>query len=303
MKKKDIKEQINKLIQEIIRHDRLYYMKSDPEISDAEYDTLLNELLRLEKEYPDLKRDDSPTSRIGSDINNEFPTVEHTIPVLSLDKAYSFEEIERWLNKRFKQYREFSESSNEENKNGPGDSCEKEFTVSIEEKIDGLSVLLYYDNGILQKAVTRGDGIKGNNITRNVKTIRSIPLTINSKNEIAVRGEIYIKQSDFTELNNKYDGMYANPRNLASGVTRRKFSSEVAGIPLKIFIYEGFEKNSTAGTYNEIITRLEDYHFSLTAVKFFTKQFNFKNSDKEKDGKKATELFDNNGDSADSSEN
>ena len=122
---KKIKKQINKLIQEIIRHDRLYYMKSDPEISDAEYDTLLNELLRLEKEYPDLKRDDSPTSRIGSDINNEFPTVEHTIPVLSLDKAYSFEEIEKWLNKRFKQYREFLK--NIKNKNGPEDSYKTKF--------------------------------------------------------------------------------------------------------------------------------------------------------------------------------
>ncbi|HOV13212.1 MAG TPA: NAD-dependent DNA ligase LigA, partial [Spirochaetota bacterium] len=217
-----VKYEIELLIKKINEADKAYYVDSKPIMSDIEYDKLFDRLKVLENEYPQFKKDDSPTKRVGSDIDDSLPEKEHKIPVLSLDKCYSSNELNEWIIKTQKK-------------------SEINIELTIEPKIDGASVVLYYENGSLITALTRGNGYVGNDITNNIKTIRSVPLNIDFKGKIAVRGEVFIKKNDFKIFNEKYaDGLYANPRNLASGSVRRLKSSETALFPLNIFIYDGY---------------------------------------------------------------
>ena len=198
-----------------------YHVLNAPTVSDREYDRLFDRLRELENKYPDLIEPDSPGKRVGSDLTSDLPDAPHTIPVLSLDKAYTADEIDKWISKTIK-------------------AAGTDLTFTIEEKIDGVSIVLYYEEGLLVRAITRGNGFVGNDVTANVSTIRSVPLRLRENATLAVRGEIYLPVARFTELNSKLDTPYANPRNLAAGSLRRIKSSEVAGIPLDIFIYEGF---------------------------------------------------------------
>ncbi|HEY9594735.1 MAG TPA: NAD-dependent DNA ligase LigA, partial [Spirochaetia bacterium] len=212
-------------------------------VSDAEYDRLFDQLVALETEFPDLALPDSPTRRVGSDLTQELPEVRHTVPVLSLDKSYTAEELSAWIGKTVR-------------------ATERPLSFVCEEKIDGSSIVLYYEKGVLARAVTRGNGEIGNDVTGNVKTIGAVPLRLSRDVTVAVRGEIFLARSLFSTINAKMEEPYANPRNLASGTLRRVKSSEVAGVPLSIFVYEGFFE-APPPTHHEILEELEDLGFRL----------------------------------------
>ncbi|MDC7228202.1 MAG: NAD-dependent DNA ligase LigA [Spirochaetales bacterium] len=243
MNKMEIQEEIRRLSDLLRLYQHKYYVLAAPEVEDLEYDRLFDRLQKLENENPEFKSDDSPTARVGSDLASDLPEAKHSIPVLSLDKAYTAGEVESWMLKTDK-------------------NAGRELGFSIEEKIDGISIVLYYEKGLLKRAVTRGNGFVGNDVTANVKTIGSVPLRLPEPVDLAVRGEIYLPLDKFEELNKKMDPPYANPRNLAAGTIRRIKSSETAKIPLDIFIYEGFFENQPS-EHKEIIARLESLGFRL----------------------------------------
>jgi len=229
MSLEEIKKQIEKLRKEIKRHDYLYYVLNQPEISDYEYDQLLKKLEELEKKYPQLITPDSPTQRVSGEIAKEFKSVKHTIPMLSLENTYSPEEIIEW-EKRVKKILE-------------GQSCE----FVVEPKIDGVSCTILYKNGLLVLGATRGDGETGEDITLNIKTIHSIPLSLRESSKypvpsiFEVRGEVYIDKNEFEKLNKKLQDnneiTFANPRNAAAGSIRQKDPKVTAERPLKFFAH------------------------------------------------------------------
>ncbi len=240
----NVKEKIDKLSKEILKHQYLYYVKSMPEISDKEYDRLFDELVELEKKYPKYAWKNSPTKRVGSDINNDFPVKKHSIPVLSLDKEYTVNGIKEWINKTIKNF-------------------ELPLSFVIEEKLDGASIVIYYRNGEFDYALTRGNGYEGNDVSNNVKTISQVPLVLNKKVNLAVRGEIYIERDDFIKYNKEFENRYSNPRNLAAGSLRNIKSSFVSNIPLKVFVYEGYFENSSFFSHIEVLKELKDLGFRI----------------------------------------
>jgi DNA ligase (NAD+) len=197
------------------------YSAGRPLVSDLEYDKLFDELKAFEDAHPDQRLAWSPTQRVGSDLSADFPEFRHTVPVLSLDKAYTADEVFAWLDKTAK-------------------LTNRPLAVTAEQKMDGLSLVLYYEEGVLVRAVTRGDGTTGNEVTANVRTMPSVPLKLSRPLTMAVRGEVFLPKSDFARLNAELDEPYANPRNLAAGTLRRVKSAEVAKVPLRIFVYEAF---------------------------------------------------------------
>jgi len=240
----DTKKKIEELSKEILRHQYLYYVKAQSEISDREYDRKFDELLELEKKYPELASENSPTKRVGSDLDNAFPEKEHTIPVLSLDKEYTGEELEKWLTKTIK-------------------NANQELSFVVEEKIDGASIVLYYKTGQLESALTRGNGIVGNDVIENVRTIKQVPLVTGETTDFTVRGEIYIKKSEFDTYNQTFDNKYSNPRNLAAGSLRNIKSSVVANVPLNIFTYEGFFEKTITNDHILALSKLKELGFRI----------------------------------------
>ncbi len=241
----DPRQEIESLSDKLRTYQRAYYVDARPLVSDLEYDRLFDRLQKLEDEYPDLRFADSPSQRVGSDLSSEFPEVAHTIPVLSLDKAYSSGEVSSWMTK--------TEAK-----------VEQELSFVVEEKMDGVSIVLYYEKGMLVRAVTRGNGLVGNDVTANIKTIASIPLRIPTDESVAVRGEVFLPKEAFLTLNKRMETPYANPRNLAAGTIRRIKSSEVAKVPLRIYVYEGFwEGDHPFIDHISILAELSSYGFSL----------------------------------------
>jgi DNA ligase (NAD+) len=241
--RKEAQKRVAELSKELRDCQRAYFVDSRPLVSDAEYDRLFDELTALETRFPDLVQPDSPTRRVGSDLTQELPETAHTIPVLSLDKSYTADELSAWIAKTVR-------------------NAERELSFVCEEKIDGASMVLYYEKGILARAVTRGNGLVGNDVTANVKTIGAVPLRLPRPVTVAVRGEVFLARSLFDSINATMEEPYANPRNMASGSLRRVKSSEVAGIPLSIFVYEGwFEK--AAATHRETLEELGALGFRL----------------------------------------
>ncbi len=264
-----IKEEIDKLTEELKVYQDKYYKEGISLVSDNEYDRLTDKLIELEKEHPELQHPDSPTKRVGSDLTNDFPEVRHTIPVLSLDKAYSDEAVLDFFSR----------------------SIQKEggaLSFAAEEKIDGISMVLYYEKGMLVRAVTRGNGEIGNDVTPNIMTMRSVPLSLPEAVDIAVRGEVYLEKADFERLNASEPDeskRAANPRNLAAGTVRRQKSNEAARVPLTIFCYEGFwnDKSETPADHLHILSRLRDLGFRINPhLAFF-------DSDKQKAKKKLSD--------------
>lgn len=237
-------EEVVEISNKLRAYQKAYYIDSKPLVSDLEYDRLFNRLVEIETNYPNLKLEDSPSQRVGSDLDSSFEEVEHTIPVLSLDKAYSDLEVLSWIDKTQKK-------------------VENNVNFVLEQKIDGISIVLYYENGLLKKAVTRGNGTIGNDVTSNVKTIKNVPLKLNENISVAVRGEIYLEKDVFLKINKTLEQPFANPRNLCAGTIRRKKSSESAKIPLNIFIYEGFfdENYYTFNSHVEILSKLKALGF------------------------------------------
>ena len=227
----NIEDKIENLREEIRDHDYRYFILADPSISDVEYDKLVKELEKLEKENPHLITPDSPTQRVGKDLTKVFNPVSHKIPMLSLANTYNEEEL-------FDFDRRVREALPQDEK--------IEYVVEL--KIDGASVSLHYFNGSLNTAATRGDGFVGEEITTNVKTIKAVPLKIkkvssisHSLNDIEVRGEIFINIDDFVKLNkereDKGEKLFANPRNSTAGTLKMQDPKIVAKRPLNIFVY------------------------------------------------------------------
>ena len=229
MDKEKAKKRLKTLREEIRKNDYLYYVLNKPVISDSKYDRLMDELKKIENQYPDLITPNSPTQRVGAAPLDEFETVKHTKPMLSLDTALKEEDIKRF-----------------------DERLKKELDIdlieySVEPKLDGLSVELIYKNGHLTRGSTRGDGENGENVTENIKTIRAVPLVLRKKDLavpeiLAVRGEVIMNISDFEEFNKQLilqnEQPLANPRNAAAGTLRRLDPNETAQRPLDINFYE-----------------------------------------------------------------
>ncbi len=223
MNKSEAKKEIQRLREEINDHNYKYYVKDNPVISDYEFDQLLKKLEELESQFPELITPDSPTQRVGGEPVDGFTTVAHKIPMLSLGNTYNYDEL-----------REFNERVEK-------NVGEVEYVV--EPKIDGAGVALLYENGILTRGATRGDGVRGDDITSNLKTIYSIPLKLrgNVLKNVEVRGEVYMSLSGFKKYNKnqteKGEAVFANPRNAAAGSLRQLNPKIVASRPLDIFVY------------------------------------------------------------------
>lgn len=216
-----MEERINELIDKINKASYEYYALDNPTITDQEYDDLYNELLRIEEKYPELKRVDSPTNRVGGQALEKFEKVTHETPMLSFDDIFNSDEIESFDNRIKK--------------------VVKNPSYTLEPKMDGLSGSLIYKDGILVRAATRGDGVTGENITQNVKTIKSVPLKLTEKIDIEVRGEIYMSKLSFERANiekrkNK-EKEFANPRNAAAGSIRQLDSKITAKRGLDYMAY------------------------------------------------------------------
>jgi len=220
-------QRIDQLRQEIRRHEELYYVQAAPEISDADFDKLMNELKALESEHPELLTPDSPTQRVGGRPAEGFAQVEHLQPMLSLDNAYDEEDL-----------RAFDERVRK------GLSLDHSPAYVAELKIDGLSMALTYDNGKLLRAATRGDGIRGEEVTQNVRTVRAIPLSLKGgpKGRVEIRGEVFLPKKNFERINKEQqeagEPLYANPRNTAAGTMRNLDPALVAKRGLSAWMYQ-----------------------------------------------------------------
>ncbi len=243
MTREEARRQIEELSDRLLRYQHEYYIASMPTVSDAEYDLAFDRLISLERDFPDLQRPDSPTQRVGSDLSQQLPEVRHTIPVLSLDKAYTASDLAAWIEKS-------------------GRNAGRELSYIVEEKIDGASIVLYYEQGLLDRAVTRGNGEVGNDVTANIRTIGAVPLRLPRPLTVAVRGEVFLPRSLFAGINSRQETAYANPRNLASGTLRRVKSREAAAVPLDIFIYEGYF-SAPYRTHIETLAALAELGFKL----------------------------------------
>lgn len=242
-------ERINFLKEEINKSNYKYYVEENPYLSDFEYDQLFAELKELESKNPLLITPDSPTQRVGS-ISEKFFPYKHKHRLYSLDNTYNEEELEKWYERIQKE-------------------CGKNVDLVCELKIDGLAIALTYENGIFVRGVTRGDGITGEDITNNLKTIKAIPLKLFEPVNVEVRGEIYMPISSFEKLNNenlaKGEKIFANPRNAASGSIRQLDSSITAKRDLSIFIYTSIFENSDNApkTHYESLMRLKELGFKV----------------------------------------
>jgi DNA ligase (NAD+) len=252
MDRADAAQRITELREQIHRHDYLYYVEARPEVSDAEYDRLMVELRALETKLPELISADSPTQRVGGTPIEAFKTVEHRVAMLSLDNATTPDEL-----------REF------EARMGrvlPG----ARFGYVAEPKIDGLGVALLYERGRLVRGATRGDGRMGEDITQNLRTIRSVPVVLRGRlatsPDLEVRGEVFMPRADFEALNRTLEdsgeASFANPRNAAAGAVRQKDSSVTARRPLDIFLYHvSRAEGLTFATYGETLEALREAGF------------------------------------------
>jgi len=248
-----VKQRIEELRGVINHHNYRYYVLDSPEISDAEYDELMRELQQLEAEHPELVTADSPTQRIGAPPVEAFGVVEHPQPLLSLTNAFSYEELAAWHKRVSKLL------------------GGRQFDLVCEPKIDGLAVALTYVDGLLVTGATRGDGYRGEDITQNLRTIRSIPLSVpkEAPSRFEVRGEVYLPKAGFKKLNEERAKeelpLFANPRNAAAGSVRQLDSSITARRPLDIFVYGlGWaEGKAVPDTHWEIMQYLKSLGFKI----------------------------------------
>ena len=224
MNKEEAKARISELSKIIENHNYNYYVLTQPTISDYDFDMLLNELIELEKLFPELVLPDSPTQRVGGDLTKEFKTVKHRYPMLSLSNSYNIEEVKDFISRIKK-------------------TIEEDVEFVCELKFDGVSISLTYENGLFVKAVTRGDGTQGDDVTTNIKTIRSIPLRLkgNYPDFFEMRGEVIMPHSSFNSINAEREDLglqpFANPRNAAAGTIKLQDSKEVAKRKLDQYCY------------------------------------------------------------------
>lgn len=253
MKAPEAKQRIDDLKQQINYHNKLYYQEHRIEISDYEFDQLLDELIKLEDEFPQFKTPDSPSLRVGGEPSKEFPTVQHKYPMLSLGNTYSEQELIDFD----KRVAKGLEGQN--------------YSYFCELKFDGVAISLIYEKGILARAITRGDGVRGDDVTPNVRTIRSIPLSIHAKNipdTFEVRGEIFMPRHVFEQLNKEREDIgeepYANARNTASGTIKMQESRQVAKRKLDCYLYALLGENLEVKTHADAIHKMENWGFNVS---------------------------------------
>lgn len=250
MTKEQAKQEIERLSQELNHHNHLYYVESAPKISDYDFDQLLLALQKLESEFPEFASENSPTKRVGGDITKKFETVVHRFPMLSLSNSYSKEEIIEW-----------------------GDRIKKTIETPIEYvcelKYDGVAIGISYKNGKIHKAVTRGDGTQGEDVTTNVKTIRTIPLELNGDfpQDFEIRGEIFFPLEAFNKANEERrengEQEFANPRNSASGTLKSQDSKVVASRGLDCFLYGIYGEDLDFTGHYETVVKAKDWGFKV----------------------------------------
>lgn len=250
----DAKKEIEQLTEELLEHNRKYYEEDNPSISDYEYDMLLRKLMKLEEEYPEYKKEYSPTDRVGGKALDGFEKVKHEYKQLSLANAFSFDEL-----------LEFDNRVKKEIENP---------VYTLENKFDGLTIVLTYENGILKTGATRGDGEVGEDVTLNVKTIKTIPLKLNKDVNLTVRGEVLIYKDNFEKINKQREkdgeSLFANPRNMAAGSIRQLDSKVAAKRDLDCFIFnlehiDGVELSS----HSESLDCLKSLGFKVSEYKKF----------------------------------
>lgn len=243
----DIKEKIEHLRATLSVHNYQYYVLAKPSISDFEFDTLLEELMALEKAHPEFADPDSPTQKVGGAVNKQFDSFQHQYPMLSLGNTYSEEELRDFDERVYKQL------------------GHREYEYVCELKFDGLSISLHYEHGKLLRAVTRGDGVKGDVVTDNVKTIKALKTKLKGQfpEYLEVRGEIFMHRPAFDKINmdreEAGEDLYANPRNLASGILKQQDSAEVAKKPLDIFLYQLIENKNIVKTHFESLELIHSW--------------------------------------------
>ena len=245
-------ERINSLRTELDYHNHCYYVKDLPEISDFEFDSLLNELINLEQRYPQYFDVNSPTQRVGSSLVDGFETIEHKYPMLSLGNTYSEEDLIDFDNRINK-------------------LISTDFEYVCELKYDGVSISLNYKNGKLVSAITRGDGKKGDNVISNVRTIKSIPLNLKGDypSNFEIRGEIFIPIKEFNELNMQRGKenleSFSNPRNTASGSLKMLDSSDVARRPLDCYLYHVIGEKLHSNLHYENLQHAKNWGFKISS--------------------------------------
>lgn len=249
----EIKDEIRQLRDELHRHNYNYYVLNAPEISDREFDEMMARLQQLEQEHPEFQDPNSPTQRVGSDLNHDFVQVAHRYPMLSLSNTYNQQEVAA-----------FYERASEGLKGEP-------FEICCELKYDGLSISLIYEEGRLVRAVTRGDGVQGDDVTDNVRTIRCIPLQLQPGDYPAsfeIRGEILMPWSSFEALNQEREAreepLFANPRNAASGTLKSKNSATVAQRKLDCFLYYLLGEEIPSDSHYENLERARRWGFKVS---------------------------------------
>lgn len=252
MTREEAKLRIEELTEKINYYNDLYYQQSTSAISDFEFDKLLEELNKLEDLHPEFKKEDSPSQRVGGTITKEFKTVYHVYPMLSLGNTYSEEELIEFDNRVKK-------------------TIGTNFEYIAELKFDGVAMSITYENGILKQATTRGDGVRGDDVTANVKTIRSIPLKIKGNNIpplFEVRGEVFLPLESFNKINKEREDigepLLANPRNAASGTIKMQDSTVVAQRKLDCFVYGLLGENLDIKSHHDALIRIKEWGFNVS---------------------------------------
>lgn len=257
--KQQAEDEIKRLCGDIIKHNKFYHEQDNPQIEDFEYDALFNRLKELEELFPDLKLKDSPTNKVGSTVSEKFAKIKHKVPMLSLANGFNQIDIEEFV-KKVNRFLSLAEQDNIE--------------IICEPKIDGLSFAAIYENGVLVKAATRGDGYVGEDITKNIKTIASLPKKIVSStipDILEIRGEVYMSRKDFIELNEHNEKhnlkKFANPRNAAAGSLRQLDSDVTASRNLKYFAYSlGFASSNIAPKQSLILEEFQKWDFDVNPL-------------------------------------
>ncbi len=255
----NVENKILELRKSLHRHNHLYYMLDNPEISDFEFDQMLKNLEELEKAHPEFQDSNSPTQRVGSLLNNDFISVQHNYPMYSLENSYTQDELIKWKDRIVKIL-----------------NTDK-ISFSCELKLDGVSISLSYQNGNLVRGLTRGDGQKGDDVTKNIRTINTIPLKTLKKidYDFDIRGEVVIEKTDFEQLNKlrlkNGEEPYMNPRNTASGSIKLVSSKEVRKRPLKCYFFQIISEESPFKSQSESLSLAKELGFNVSSTHKYCK--------------------------------
>lgn len=248
----NIQKTIDDLRSELHLHNHDYYIEDQPTISDLEFDQKLKQLQDLELKYPEFHDPNSPTLRVGGEVNKNFPTIQHQFRMYSLDNSYDFDDLEDWEKRIIK-------------------TIEDPVEFVAELKFDGASISIYYENGKLKQAVTRGDGFQGDEITANVRTISDIPLTLKGHfpTQFFMRGEIYLTRKNFNKINARREeeglDLFMNPRNTASGSLKMQDSAEVRKRALSAVLYQYISTEIPVNTHWELLRQSKDWGFKISS--------------------------------------